>query len=54
MNTLVAPVPRRLLNISHIVEDFLESFESIKVPACLRWSSITFGTKELGLQCLQI
>lgn len=48
---LFAPVPRRIIDISRIIEEVTkELIEEVTNELCLTWSSITFGPKELKLQ----
>lgn len=48
---LFAPVPRRIVNISRLVEEFFEDLLHKKSSTtCLTWSRITFGIRELKLQ----
>lgn len=52
---LFAPVPRRLVDISAIIAS-VEELGRItlirETPKCLRWSSLTFGIREIKLQQL--
>lgn len=52
---LFAPVPRRLVDISAIIAS-IEELGRISLvrgtPKCLRWSSLTFGIREIRLQKL--
>lgn len=53
MGYLIIPTPRRLFDISGMIEDFARDFErkqEIQNSKCLRWSRITFGNQELKLQ----
>jgi len=52
---LFAPVPRRIIDISRIMEEVTkellgEVLGEVTNEPCLTWSSITFGPKELKLQ----
>lgn len=50
----IIPTPRRIFDISGMIEDFERDFERKQEPdnnlKCLRWSRITFGNQELRLQ----
>ena len=47
---LFAPVPRRIVDIAGLIEEFFSEFSDKSSTTCLTWSRITFGTKELKLQ----
>lgn len=60
MMKLFAPVPPRLVNIASLIEAFAKDAKDAKdatdaavrevCATCLRWSSLTFGIKELRIQ----
>lgn len=57
MMQLFAPVPHRLVNIASLIEAFARDARDATDAAarevcatCLRWSSLTFGIKELRIQ----
>lgn len=60
MMKLFAPVPQRLVNIASLIEAFARdardatnATNAAATPVCatcLRWSSLTFGIKELRIQ----
>lgn len=63
MMKLFAPVPQRLVNIASLIEAFAKEAKEAKeakdatdatatpvCATCLRWSSLTFGIKELRIQ----
>lgn len=48
---MFAPVPKRIVDIFSLIESFSQQYSRV-TPICLRWSSLTFGAKELGFQLL--
>lgn len=57
MMKLFAPMPQRLVNIASLIEAYAKDAKDATDAAarevcatCLRWSSLTFGIKELRIQ----